>query len=246
MALRPEDGYLPDFSSIPPDILRRAKLLWLNYPNNPTTATASLDFFREVVDFASTHNILVCHDAAYAGVTFDGYRAPSMLQISGATDVAVELNTLSKWYNMAGWRVGAALGNRQALSALVQIKSNVDNGHFRPVLEAATRALTGDQSWLVERNLIYERRRNLVIQALRQANIEAEVPRASLYVWLKAPPGWSGDDFSLMLLEKAHVSLVPGTIFGKNAQDYLRLSFTAPEPRLLEGMQRIISALGRL
>jgi LL-diaminopimelate aminotransferase len=156
LSLYPEDGYLPDFSSIPPDILSRAKILWLNYPNNPTTATASLYFFRTVVEFAHTHNILVCHDAAYAGVTFDGYRAPSLLQVPGASDVAVELNTLSKWYNMAGWRVGEALGNRQVLQALVQIKSNVDNGHFRPVPEAATAALSGDQGWLVERNLTYE------------------------------------------------------------------------------------------
>ncbi len=148
MALLPERGYLPDFSAIPQDILRRAKLMWLNYPNNPTTATASLDFFTRAVEFARTHHILVCHDAAYAQITFDGYHAPSLLQVAGAAETAVEFNTLSKWYNMAGWRVGAALGNHQALAALYQMKVNVDNGHFRPILDAAVAALTGEQGWL--------------------------------------------------------------------------------------------------
>jgi len=245
LPLLPESGYLPDLSSIPQDILRKTKILWLNYPNNPTTATASLDFFSQVVEFAFAHNILVCHDAAYASVTFDGYHAPSLLQVTGAKEIAVEFNTLSKWYNMAGWRVGAALGNRQALATLYQLKSNVDNGHFRPILDAAAAALTGDQGWLVGRNHIYEQRRDLVIRGLLQAGLQPVVPRASLYVWFKVLPGWSSQDFALMLLEKAHVSLVPGTVFGKNGQGYLRLSFTEPGERLSEAMSRINSVLGR-
>ena len=245
MALLPERGYLPDFSAIPPDILQRAKLMWLNYPNNPTTATASLDFFAEVVELAGAHNILVCHDAAYAQITFDGYQAPSLLQVAGAVDTAVEFNTLSKWYNMAGWRVGAALGNRQALSALYQMKVNVDNGHFRPILDAAVAALTGGQEWLGERNQIYEQRRDLVIQGLQEAGLDPLVPKASLYVWFKMPSGWAAEDFTLAMLEEAHVSLVPGTIFGKNGQGYARLSFTQPEERLAEAMQRMKQTLGR-
>jgi LL-diaminopimelate aminotransferase len=245
MALLPDRGYLPDFSAIPPDILRRAKLIWLNYPNNPTTATASLDFFAEAVEFANAHDILVCHDAAYAQITFDGYQAPSLLQVAGAVDTAVELNTLSKWYNMAGWRVGAALGNRQALAALYNMKVNVDNGHFRPILDAAVAALTGEQEWLGERNRIYEQRRDLVIMGLQEAGLDPLVPKASLYVWFKTPSGWTADDFTLTILDEAHVSLVPGTIFGKNGQGYVRLSFTQPDERLAEAMLRLKRTLGR-
>jgi LL-diaminopimelate aminotransferase len=187
----------------------------------------------------------VCHDAAYAQITFDGYQAPSLLQVAGAVETAVEFNTLSKWYNMAGWRVGAALGNRQALAALYQMKVNVDNGHFRPVLDAAAAALAGEQGWLADRNRIYEQRRDLVIRGLRQVGLEPVVPQASLYVWFEAPSGWSSQDFTLMLLEKAQVSLVPGTVFGKNGQGYIRLSFTEPMERLSEAMSRIVSVLGR-
>jgi LL-diaminopimelate aminotransferase len=245
MALLPERGYLPDFSAIPQDILRRAKLMWLNYPNNPTTATASLDFFSEVVEFARAHNILVCHDAAYTQITFDGFLAPSLLQVAGAVDTAVELNTLSKWYNMAGWRAGAALGNRQALAALYQMKVNVDNGHFRPILDAAVAALTGEQEWLGERNRIYEQRRDLVFRGLQEAGLDPLIPKASLYVWFPTPSGWTAEDFTLAMLEDAHVSLVPGTVFGKNGQGYARLSFTEPFERLAEAMQRIKRTLGR-
>jgi LL-diaminopimelate aminotransferase len=245
MSLLPERGYLPDFSTIPQDILRRAKLLWLNYPNNPTTAIASLEFFAEAVEFARAHDFLICHDAAYTQITFDGYQAPSLLQINGAVEVAVEFNTLSKWYNMAGWRVGAALGNRQALAALYQLKANVDNGHFRPILDAAVAALTGEQDWLRERNQVYEQRRDLVLRGLREAGFDPLIPKASLYVWFKTPPGWSAEDFILRMLEEAHVSLVPGTIFGKNGQGYARLSFTAPYERIDEAMQRMRRTLGR-
>lgn len=246
MALLPAHGYLPDLSAIPPDVLRRAKLMWLNYPNNPTTATAPLSFFEQAVEFARSHDILICHDAAYAQITFDGYQAPSILQVEGAKDIAVEFNTLSKWYNMAGWRVGAALGNKQALSALYQMKVNVDNGHFRPVLDAAVAALTGEQGWLADRNRIYEQRRDLVIEGLRKVKLEIMTPKASLYVWFRAPDGWSAQDFTLMMLEDAHVSLVPGTIFGRNGQGYIRLSFTEPYDRISEALHRIARTLGRL
>ena len=244
MALLPERGYLPDLGSIPPEILNRAKLMWLNYPNNPTSATASLEFFAEVVEFGRAHDLLICHDAAYAQVTFDGYQAPSLLQVEGAGEVAVEFNTLSKWYNMAGWRVGAALGNAQALGALYQMKINVDNGHFRPILDAAVAALTGDQDWIKERNQVYERRRAAVLQGLREAGLNPLNPKASLYVWFGTPAGWGAEDFVLKILEEAHVSLVPGTVFGENGQGYVRLSFTEPQERIAEAMQRIVQTLG--
>lgn len=245
LPLLPDKDYLPDLKIIPQEILRRAKILWLNYPNNPTAATAPLDFFNEVVEFAHQHHILVCHDAAYAQITFGDYQSPSILQVRGALEMAVEFNTLSKWYNMAGWRVGAALGNSKALRVLYQMKINVDNGHFRPVLDAATAALCGEQDWVLQRNRVYEERRDLVIRGLHQAGLEADVPKATLYVWFRTPPGWRSQEFALMLLERAHVSLVPGTVFGENGEGYIRLSITEPSERLSEAMQRIVFALGR-
>jgi LL-diaminopimelate aminotransferase len=239
LPLLPERGYLPDLSTIPADVLRRAKLMWLNYPNNPTAASASLEFFREVIEFGRSRDILVCHDAAYAQITFDGYRAPSLLQVAGAIETAVEFNTLSKWYNMAGWRCGAALGNRDALRALYQMKTNVDNGHFRPILDAAEAALTGDQAWVEERNCIYEHRRDLVIRALQEMGLEVAVPQASLYIWFKLPAGGTAEAFTQMILEKAHVSLVPGTVFGSRGEGFARLSLTETVERLDEAMVRM-------
>lgn len=239
LPLLSERGYLPDLSAIPLEALRRAKILWLNYPNNPTAATAPLEFFQEVVDFAHTHDILVCHDAAYTQVTFADYQAPSLLQVDGAAEIAVEFNTLSKWYNMAGWRVGAALGNPEALKALYQMKTNVDNGHFRPVLDAAVAALTGDQTWVVARNLVYQQRRDRAIMGLQEMGLEAAVPQASLYIWFEVPAGWTAQDFTLMVLEKAHVSLVPGTVFGSYGEGYARLSLTEAVERLDEAMLRM-------
>ncbi len=243
LPLLPERGYLPDLSAIPAEVLRRAKILWLNYPNNPTAATAPLGFFREAVEFGRKHDLLVCHDAAYAQVTFAGYRAPSLLEVPGAAETAVEFNTLSKWYNMAGWRLGAALGNREALRALHQMKMNVDNGHFRPILEAAAAALTGDQTWVEERNRVYELRRDTVMRGLQEMGLEAEIPKASLYVWFKVPARWTAQDFSLLILEKAHVSLVPGTVFGSRGEGYVRLSLTEAVERLEEAMERMSDAV---
>lgn len=239
MPLLPERSYLPDFHAVPPDVARRAKLLWLNYPNNPTATVATPDFFAEAVNFARECDILLCHDAAYAQVTFDGYRAPSLLEIPGAMDVAVEFNTLSKSHNMAGWRVGAVLGNPQAVRTLYTLKTNVDSGHFLPIMEAAAEAMTGDQSWLKERNDVYRQRRDLVIQALRNLGFKVASPRASLYVWCPVPDGWTSAEFTTAALEQAGVSLTPGTFFGKNGEGYVRISLTAPAERISEAMHRL-------
>jgi LL-diaminopimelate aminotransferase len=237
LPLLPERGFLPDLQAIPPEIARRAKLLWLNYPNNPTAATASLDFFAEAVAFARQHHLLLCHDAAYAQVTFDGYRAPSPLELPGAREVCVEFNTLSKSHNMAGWRVAALIGNAAAIQALYTLKTNLDSGHFRPVMEAATAALTGDQDWLQARNEIYRQRRDMVIQTLQRLGLRADIPRASLYVWFAVPPPCM--DFAARLLERAQVSLTPGSVFGSGGEGYLRLSLTAPLARVQEAMLRL-------
>jgi LL-diaminopimelate aminotransferase len=234
-----ERGYLPDLKAIPPDIVRRARLLWLNYPNNPTAATASPDFFAEAVAFAHNYNLLLCHDAAYAQVTFDGYCAPSLLEVTGADEVCVEFNTLSKSHNMAGWRVAALIGNAAAIQAMYTLKTNIDSGHFRPVLEAAVAAMTGDQTWIQSRNEIYQRRRDVVMQTLQRLGFRADTPRASLYVWFAVPPGQTSAAFATTILEQAHVSLTPGSVFGSGGEGYIRLSVTAPTERVEEAMLRL-------
>lgn len=237
--LLPELGYLPDLVVIPPEIARRARLMFLNYPNNPTSGVASLEFFTQAIDFAREYDVLLCHDAAYAQVTFGGYQAPSILQTPGAKEVAVEFNTLSKSHNMAGWRVGAALGQAEALKALFTLKTNADSGHFYPILHAATVAMTGDQTWLVERNEVYRQRIQVITNALNKLGLKAAIPRGSLYVWSPIPSGWSANVFVAAALEQAHVSLTPGTLFGQRGEGYIRISITAPLERIEEAMERI-------
>jgi len=236
--LFPGNGYLPDLSSIPTEVARRAKILWLNYPHNPTAAVASLDTFAEAVDFCRQHEILLCHDAAYTQVTFDGYYAPSVLEVQGALDVAVEFTTLSKSHNMAGWRVGAAVGCPDALDILYKLKTHVDSGYFKPVMEAAVAALTGDQSWLEGRNAVYQERRDIVIEALQEMGLNPRVPQASLYVWCPVPDERDSDSFVLSLLEKGHVSLAPGSIFGAQGKGFVRISLVQPADRMAEAMER--------
>lgn len=239
LPLLPENHFLPDLDSIPQQVARRARMMWLNYPNNPTAAVAGLDFFTRAVDFCRRHDILLCHDAAYTQVTFDGYRAPSALEVPGAAQVALELNTLSKSHNMAGWRVGVAVGQKTALEALLKLKSHADSGHFTPVTQAAIAALNGDQSWLADRNAIYQERRDLVVAGLRAAGLQPWPSKASLYVWFPVPPGWDSDSFVLGLLEGAHVSLAPGSIFGSGGVGCLRLSLTQPLERLQQAVDRM-------
>ena len=243
LPLMAENDYLPDLGAIPEQVLERAKLAWLNYPNNPTAAVANVEFFNQVVVFARQHKLLLCHDAAYTQVTFDGYQAPSLLQIPGAKDIAVEFNTLSKSHNMAGWREGVAVGNQSALGSLYQLKTNIDSGQFLPIMEAATAALTGDQSWLVGRNEQYHKRRDLVIKALHASGLKARVPLGSLYVWCPVPEGYSAESFALTMLDHAAVSLTPGTVFGANGEGFVRISLTAPLERINEAMQRITDVL---
>jgi LL-diaminopimelate aminotransferase len=240
LPLLSENGHLPDLDAIPEDIRRRAKILWLNYPNNPTTALADIEFFTEAVDFCRRHQILLCHDAAYTQVTFDGSYAPSVLEIPGATEVCIEFNTLSKSHNMAGWRLGAAVGNPNALTALLKLKTHADSGHFGPVLKAATAALLGDQSWLQERNAVYQARRDSVFDALQEMGLHPKKPQASLYIWCPIPDAWdSSADFVLDILEQAHVSLAPGTIFGSRGEGFARISLVQPLERIDEAMDRM-------
>ncbi len=240
MPLRASNGFLPDLEDVPEHILRKAKLLWLNYPNNPTGATAPLAFFEKVVAFAHRWNLLICHDAPYTDVTFDGYKAPSILQVPGAKEVAVEFNSLSKSFNMAGWRVGVAVGNAEAVAALLRMKSNVDTGIFLPIQHAAAVALRHvDDQWLVARNQEYARRRDIILAAVQDLGMQALCPRGSLYVWARVPEGYTGDTFADTVLERVGVSLAPGSMYGREGENYVRISLGVPTPRVAEAMERL-------
>jgi LL-diaminopimelate aminotransferase len=238
MPLKPENNFLPDFSQIEPDDLAAARLMWLNYPNNPTGATASVEFFAQAVRLALRHDFLLAHDAPYTEITFDGYRAPSLMQVPGAKDVGVEFHSLSKTSNMAGWRMAAMVGNAGVVKMMQTLQSNSESGQFRPMLDAAMAALTGDQAWLAERNEAYRVRRDLVVAGARAAGLETTVPAAAMYVWAKLPAGMDDEDYATRLLEGTGVSVTPGRIFGEMGRGYVRLSLGTPTERVREAMQR--------
>ncbi len=247
MPLRPEAGWTPDFDAIPAGVLRRAKIVWLNYPNNPTAAVASPEFLARAVDFARTHNLLLAFDNPYADVCFDGYVAPSILQVSGAKDVTIEFNSLSKSHNMGGWRVGLVAGQAEAVAALSTLKTQIDTGIFRAIQDAAVEALTGDQEWLSERNEAYAQRAALLIGALRAIGCAIDQPpRATIYLWARIPPGeTSSTGFCDRLLDTADVSLAPGVVFGAQGEGYVRASLSQPTPRIQEAAERLKSAFGK-
>jgi LL-diaminopimelate aminotransferase len=239
--LLPENDFLPDLEAIPGDVARAARLLWLNYPNNPTGATAPLAFFERAVEFCRRNDVLICHDNPYCDVTFDDYSAPSLLQVPGAMEVALEFNSLSKAYNMAGWRVGMAVGNAEAVQTLARTKTNVDSGIFLPIQDAAVLALTGDQEWLVERNEIYRERRDLILDALEDIGMRARKSRASLYIWVETPHGYTSEAFSTRLLEEAGISIAAGSAFGSLGEGYLRISLGMSTERIHEALDRLKS-----
>ena len=243
LPLREQNGYLPDLDSIPADVLAKARLLWLNYPNNPTAACADRAFFERAVEFAHRHNLAIIHDMAYAEVYFDDYRPMSILQVPGASEVAVELHSLSKTYNMAGFRVGMLVGNPDLISAVGQLKSNIDSGMFRPVQYAAIEALNLPPSWLAERNAIYRRRRDLLVEGCNALGMRAHRTTAGLYVWAAVPKGYSARDFTNWLFDTTGVYLTPGTNFGDAGEGYVRISMTAPENRIATALKRMKAAL---
>lgn len=244
MPLLPHNDFLPDLDSIPDEVLKRARLLWICYPNNPTSAVAPEGFYERVVEFARKHDLLVCHDNAYSDVTYDGYQATSFLQLPGAKEVGVEFHSLSKSYNMTGWRIGMMVGNASAVSALGRVKTNIDSGIFQAVQYAGITALLGDQSWMAERNMVYQRRRDRVIETLREIGIHAPVPRASLYVWAPVPQGETSLSFSLKLLDELAVWVTPGVGFGPSGEGFFRISLTTPDHRLEEALQRLKALKG--
>ncbi len=236
-----ENGFLPDINSIPESVAQKAKIFWLNYPNNPTGAVASLEYFKRVVEFGRRYNIVIIHDAPYTDVCFDGYLAPSLMQVHGAKEVAVEVNSLSKTYNMAGWRVGMAVGNADVISYLNTYKSQMDSSNFTPVLEAAISALSGDQEWIDDRNQVYKDRRDIVVSGLLEAGFNVAPPPAAIYVWAGLPANrMDSENFCMSLLNDTGVSTTPGIVYGKYGEGYLRISLVTPTARMKESMRRIV------
>ncbi|MFC2022175.1 LL-diaminopimelate aminotransferase [Chloroflexota bacterium] len=239
LPLTEKDNFLPNFDSIPEDIVRGAKLLWINYPNNPTGAVADLDFFNRTVRFARQHDLAVCHDAPYTEVAFDGYQPVSFMQADGAKEVGVEFHTLSKSYNMTGWRIGMVVGNAVMVDALKRVKSNMDSGIPQAIQYAAIEALRGPQDCIQEHNAIYQRRRDLVVDMLNSIGLKAKPPKASLYVWAKVPEGYSSVEFATALLEQVGVVVTPGIGYGQSGESYVRLSLTIPDAGLVKGLSRL-------
>jgi len=239
MPLRKDNAFLPDLSAIPAEVARRAKLMWLNYPNNPTAATAEPEFLRRAVKFCLEHNIILAFDIAYSEIAFDGYRAPSVLELDGARECAIEFHSLSKTFSMTGWRVGFAAGSAQLVGALGSVKTNIDSGVFQPVQEAAIAALDGGDAALREYCAIYQARRDLMVAALRRLGLECEPPRATFYLWAKTPASYTSVSFTERVLKETGVVITPGSGFGKSGEGYVRFSLTVPNERLQEAVGRI-------
>jgi LL-diaminopimelate aminotransferase len=236
-----QNDFLVDFDAIPLEVRRLAKILWLNYPNNPTTAVASVEFFQRAVEFGRQNSILIAHDAAYSENTYDGYRAPSILQVPGADDVAVEFFSLSKAFCMTGWRVGFLAGNRSAVAALNTVKENVDNGTLRAIQFAGMKALNEAERIIPPINEVYRRRRDMVVEALNAHGWRLEKPKATIYVWAPVPPKYAGDSTAFVadLLDKTGVMVTPGRGYGQWGEGYFRISLTYPDAVLKEAMDRI-------
>jgi LL-diaminopimelate aminotransferase len=240
MPLLAKNKFLPDLSIIPEDIARKSKMIWINYPNNPTAASAGREFFGRVVDFARKYDILVCHDLAYAELAYDNFKPMSFLEVDGAKDVGVEFYSLSKTYNMAGCRIGFVVGNREALSNLALIKSNIDYGVFFAVQEAAIAALNGPQDCVTDTADTYQRRRDVLVNGLAEIGWNLPKPNASMFIWAPLPPGYSSSKiFVSDLLEKAGVIVIPGEAFGRQGEGYVRIAMVKDETILAEAVRRI-------
>lgn len=242
MPLKKENGYFPDLSQIPVEVVKRSKIIFVNYPNNPTGAVADLNFYQEVVDFAAKNDIVACNDNAYAEFAYDGLTAPSILQAEGAKETAVEFHSLSKSYNMTGWRVGFAVGNKEAISKLKKMKNNIDSGVFTAIQAAAIEALNNGDAFAAEMRGVYQNRRDLAVRELKKLGFDFEVPQGAFYVWIKVPDGYSSKSFTQMLLDKTGVVVAPGSGYGEYGEGYFRISLTIDDKRLEEAFER----LGRL
>lgn len=239
MPLVPGLGFQPDFDAIPADVLRRTKIMYLNYPNNPTGAVVEDDLFERAIALARTHDFVIVHDNAYSEITYDGYVAPSFLATPGASDVGIEVFSLSKTYNMTGWRSGAVVGNPDIVSAYWQLKTNIDSGMFEGVQEASAAALDSDQESVRDMCEIYRRRRDVLVDALRAIGLELTPPKGAIYVWARVPDGETSASFTEKVLEEAAVVISPGAAYGPSGEGFVRMSLTTPDDRLVEAAERI-------
>jgi LL-diaminopimelate aminotransferase len=241
MDLRKENGFLPDLASIPSEVARRAKIMFINYPNNPTAAVATKAFFESVVAFAEKFNIIVCHDAAYSEMAYDGFKPMSFLEVDGAKAVGIEFHSLSKTYNMTGWRIGFAVGRAEVINGLGQVKSNIDSGAFQAVQVAGIAALEGDQACVGEMQQVYRKRRDILVDGLTSIGLSVERPRATFYLWIEVPEGFSSAQFSSRLLTEAGIVTTPGNGFGEAGEGYVRMALTVGSERMREAVERIRS-----
>ncbi len=243
MPMTEENGFLADFESTPADVLAKAKMMFLSYPNNPTSAIAPPEYFDKAIAFAKKHDLLIIHDNAYSEIGFDGYKPSSFLERPGAKDVAIEFFSCSKAYNMTGWRVAFAVGNATAIKALGTVKSNIDSGVFTAVQDAAIEALLGPQDSIDELNAMYQRRRDFVIDALAKIGIKANTPKGTIYVWAQVPEGYTSADFAAKVLDEANVIVAAGTAYGPSGEGYVRISLSTPDDRLEQAIERIKNTL---
>lgn len=239
MPLKKENGFLPDFDKIPKRVLKRAKLMWLNYPNNPTGASATLEFFNEAVRFAKKYNIIVCHDAAYSEIYYDNIAPPSFLSAKGAIGVGIEFHSFSKTYNMTGWRVGFACGHPELIAALGKIKNNLDSGVFGAIQQAGISALREDQSTVEKLRKVYQKRRDVLVSGLQKIGWEVFNPQGGFYVWITVPKKYSSMDLTAKILQETGIVTTPGVGFGKYGEGYIRMTVTTTENRLKEAVRRL-------
>jgi LL-diaminopimelate aminotransferase len=239
MPLLKENNFLPDFSAIPQEVLTRAKLMYLNYPNNPTAAVADRSFFEQAVKLAQQNQIILCHDAAYTEIFFDGYKPISIMEIPGAKEVAIEFHSLSKTYNMTGWRVAFAVGNPDIIAALGQVKTNIDSGLAQFIQQAGITAMLGDQTLLNDIRNTYQERRDLLVAGLKEVGFEVAVPKATFYLWIKVPEGFTSSDCTAHLLTNAGIVTTPGNGFGSSGEGFIRMALTIGKERIAEVVERL-------
>lgn len=239
VSLLEKNGFLPDLDAIPEDVKRKAKIFFLNYPNNPTGVVAEQDFFEKLVAFARENDVIICHDAPYTEMSYDGYKPMSFLQVEGAKDVGIEFHSLSKTYRMTGWRLGFAVGNRAVIQALGKVKSNIDSGAFEAVQVAGIEALRGDQACVAEMCEIYQARRDLMVNALNEMGLAVTPPKATFCLWIKVPEGFTSAAFATKVLEEAGIVITPGNGFGPEGEGYVRMALTVNQDRLKEAIERL-------
>jgi LL-diaminopimelate aminotransferase len=239
LPLKAENGFLPDLESVPAEVAARARVLWINYPNNPTGAVAPDGFFKSAIDFAAGNGLVLAHDNAYSEITYDGYVAPSLFQSDGAMELGIEFHSLSKTFNMTGWRVGFACGNARVIEALGTIKTNIDSGIFNPIQLAAVEALENSDVTVMEMVELYRRRRDLLVGELTGLGWDAEPPKGGIYIWMPVPDGFDSVGFSTHVLDRAGVFFTPGNAYGPSGEGYVRLSLTVPDDRILEAVSRL-------